>query len=528
MTQSPTLQSSSFACRWDWCRATFATHTSLVDHVVDSHIKTARPVKRKEVPLIRRAEEGDGTATDSLLASSGPAKSPSVRNATTPARSFESPAVTFRTPSPSRAYHSPALTPPPSTPPRSSQAQRSPRPSFNYYGAQSSPAETASTPSVSESPALANLVANAINDLSEDSLSSRIHGSPVPKAAKRPRTDDPEVHAPGSPRVDQPHAGPSPEAMDVDTLDSSTVAADLWSSAREAQSTEGSASQSAAYTTTGVLSIAPSQNVRSDALSISVVSSTTSSQDVESQLTQDLEIQQTSLQPEARPADAVLQTLSGVSQTLQSSQSTTFSPTPPRPQAWYQTHPYLSFSQASQPHGNSTPPSAQNAHKTPSGRVHVHAHSHPHHPSPFFPFRSHTVRISPGPAPSTDANGRQKGSSPRPGSASGERPVIHVHHVHHNHRHDHPHPQVHLQASGSESGASTPSQSTAASSALEKEKNRSPGAETRFDHAAGSDSDSQASLGGGDTQASLPLHFQLQTQAQYQSQPESQNSARDV
>ncbi|KIM90960.1 hypothetical protein PILCRDRAFT_26766, partial [Piloderma croceum F 1598] len=47
-------------CRWDWCRLTFPTNALLVDHVIHEHVRSAQPVPRRDLPMLRRAEEGVG------------------------------------------------------------------------------------------------------------------------------------------------------------------------------------------------------------------------------------------------------------------------------------------------------------------------------------------------------------------------------------------------------------------------------------------------------------------------------------
>lgn len=45
-------------CQWEWCRSNFASQDALVEHVMQVHIVAAVPIKRKNLPLERRAEEG--------------------------------------------------------------------------------------------------------------------------------------------------------------------------------------------------------------------------------------------------------------------------------------------------------------------------------------------------------------------------------------------------------------------------------------------------------------------------------------
>ncbi|KAI0260143.1 hypothetical protein BC834DRAFT_832196 [Gloeopeniophorella convolvens] len=50
--------STLHSCRWDWCRYTTASHEGFVEHVISEHVEKAEPVKKKDVNLIRRVEEG--------------------------------------------------------------------------------------------------------------------------------------------------------------------------------------------------------------------------------------------------------------------------------------------------------------------------------------------------------------------------------------------------------------------------------------------------------------------------------------
>lgn len=51
-------------CYWDWCRLIFDTNAELNHHVINDHVKTAVPVKRKDLEMLRRAEEGMGDSLD--------------------------------------------------------------------------------------------------------------------------------------------------------------------------------------------------------------------------------------------------------------------------------------------------------------------------------------------------------------------------------------------------------------------------------------------------------------------------------
>jgi hypothetical protein len=48
------------SCRWSWCRLVFLTDAQLREHVLNEHVQQAVPVRRGDIPLLRRAEEGYG------------------------------------------------------------------------------------------------------------------------------------------------------------------------------------------------------------------------------------------------------------------------------------------------------------------------------------------------------------------------------------------------------------------------------------------------------------------------------------
>ena len=49
-----------FSCKWAWCRLTFPDNTRLIQHVVHDHVRRAIPVRRRDISMIKRAEEGKG------------------------------------------------------------------------------------------------------------------------------------------------------------------------------------------------------------------------------------------------------------------------------------------------------------------------------------------------------------------------------------------------------------------------------------------------------------------------------------
>ena len=49
-----------FSCKWAWCRLTFPDNAGLIQHVVHDHVRRAIPVRRRDISMIKRAEEGKG------------------------------------------------------------------------------------------------------------------------------------------------------------------------------------------------------------------------------------------------------------------------------------------------------------------------------------------------------------------------------------------------------------------------------------------------------------------------------------
>jgi hypothetical protein len=50
--------SSLHSCHWDWCRFTTVLHGDFVQHVISTHIDKAEPVKKADISLIRKVEQG--------------------------------------------------------------------------------------------------------------------------------------------------------------------------------------------------------------------------------------------------------------------------------------------------------------------------------------------------------------------------------------------------------------------------------------------------------------------------------------
>ncbi|KAF8969449.1 hypothetical protein BDZ97DRAFT_1795694 [Flammula alnicola] len=62
-SSGPASQLSSvhiYSCKWAWCRCTFSDNAALVHHVVHDHARRSIPVRRRDIAMIRRAEEGSG------------------------------------------------------------------------------------------------------------------------------------------------------------------------------------------------------------------------------------------------------------------------------------------------------------------------------------------------------------------------------------------------------------------------------------------------------------------------------------
>ncbi|KJA29856.1 hypothetical protein HYPSUDRAFT_31864 [Hypholoma sublateritium FD-334 SS-4] len=67
-TESSSSLSSSYmslgihtlGCRWAWCRATFSNGEDLTQHVVHEHARKSVPMRRRDIAVIRRIEEGSG------------------------------------------------------------------------------------------------------------------------------------------------------------------------------------------------------------------------------------------------------------------------------------------------------------------------------------------------------------------------------------------------------------------------------------------------------------------------------------
>lgn len=58
-----TSRARIFPCRWDWCSDTFSTNSLLIDHVIQEHVRKAVPVRRRDLNMLRRTEDGEGMSS---------------------------------------------------------------------------------------------------------------------------------------------------------------------------------------------------------------------------------------------------------------------------------------------------------------------------------------------------------------------------------------------------------------------------------------------------------------------------------
>lgn len=49
-----------YACNWNWCRNCYTSRTERNDHVIQYHVRQAIPVFRRDLPILRKAQEGIG------------------------------------------------------------------------------------------------------------------------------------------------------------------------------------------------------------------------------------------------------------------------------------------------------------------------------------------------------------------------------------------------------------------------------------------------------------------------------------
>ncbi|KAF9534706.1 hypothetical protein CPB83DRAFT_210791 [Crepidotus variabilis] len=84
-------QTSRHDCRWDFCRLTFLNRDLLYNHILAEHIRRAIPVRRRDIPLHIRAEEGLGQSLQisDLMRDSSASTSTPQTNSTQAVQAFE-------------------------------------------------------------------------------------------------------------------------------------------------------------------------------------------------------------------------------------------------------------------------------------------------------------------------------------------------------------------------------------------------------------------------------------------------------
>ncbi|KAK2466068.1 hypothetical protein APHAL10511_001710 [Amanita phalloides] len=123
-------------CRWAWCRRSFASTSALADHVFADHLTTSQPVRRSDLPMLRRIEEGYSKNFDLL----------------SKAR-FE----LIKLPA------QPLPSPPASTSPSSSPIPLTPAKNDPSFASLSSPAEShLYSPCIPDSPDLSRMISDAV------------------------------------------------------------------------------------------------------------------------------------------------------------------------------------------------------------------------------------------------------------------------------------------------------------------------------------------------------------------------------
>ena len=66
---NPITTTTLAVCRWGWCKESFSSQDELVEHVLQEHIEKAVPIKKKDLPLEKRAQLGE--SFEGALESSG-------------------------------------------------------------------------------------------------------------------------------------------------------------------------------------------------------------------------------------------------------------------------------------------------------------------------------------------------------------------------------------------------------------------------------------------------------------------------
>ncbi|KAH9888366.1 hypothetical protein C8Q73DRAFT_794140 [Cubamyces lactineus] len=252
-----------WACNWDWCPETFRHGSELSKHLDEVHFKKIVKIRKRDLSAYLRSVRGDSGATDSLLAAFLPTppepashkdvhsetsttvagtSSASQHHPANPTTSQELPSRNLP-PQPFKAPHSPTLSHSShpfdrtaalgSSPIRGERSSKSPvsdassttsdqlsakrrRTSFATCAAQSSPMSTPSVASMPPSPALSNMITDAINAAGR--INSRSPGSVSPRKLPssasgtngQPRPADSQHHMIPLPRRTSLGASPTP------------------------------------------------------------------------------------------------------------------------------------------------------------------------------------------------------------------------------------------------------------------------------------------------------------------------------
>ncbi|KAI0330396.1 hypothetical protein GY45DRAFT_1370798 [Cubamyces sp. BRFM 1775] len=241
-----------WTCNWGWCPETFRRGSELSKHLNEVHFKKIVKVRKRDLSAYLRSVRGDSGATDSLLAAFLPTPPvPAGHNETPP----ETPTTDARTSSAPQHYpiistasHEPPMREPSpqpfkgpqsptnsnlphtndpradlsSSPMRGERSSKSPasdatsstsdvrsakrrRTSFATYAAQSSPMSTPSVASMPPSPALSNMITDAIN------AAGRINsGSPGSVSPRKPLSSASATNGRPRPTNQRPDVLPLP------------------------------------------------------------------------------------------------------------------------------------------------------------------------------------------------------------------------------------------------------------------------------------------------------------------------------
>lgn len=147
-------------CRWAWCRQFFPSSSALAGHVISVHLPAAQPVRRSELPMMRRVEEGYSQSFDIL--------SRADFEAVKPSRHY-SECLPSSLPSPPPSSHS-ADQPAVREGPRSTELLPATPDKNNHpsFASLSSPAEShLYSPRIPESPSLSRMISDAVSTVDE-------------------------------------------------------------------------------------------------------------------------------------------------------------------------------------------------------------------------------------------------------------------------------------------------------------------------------------------------------------------------